>query len=154
MGAGGLDIQHVPYKGAGPGLQDLIAGHIPMFTPILSATVLGHHRGGRLRILAINSEARVRAAPDIPTAVEAGVPGMLVQVFNAIFAPAGTPQPVIDALHQATIKAKGEESFRADLERAGAEMVADSSPEKAAGFIMEEIKRWTPIIKASGFKIS
>lgn len=151
--AGGLDMQHVPYKGAGPGIQDLIAGHIPVFTPILSSTVLAHHRGGRLRILAVNSEARLKAAPDLPTSIESGMPGMRVQVFNAMFAPAGTPPAIVDALHQATVKAKAEESFRADLERAGAEMVADSSPEKAAGFIREEITRWTPIIKASGFKI-
>lgn len=151
--AGGLDLQHIPYKGAGPGIQDLIAGHIPMFTPILSSTVLAHHRGGRLRILAVNSDARLKAAPDLPTSIESGMPGMRVQVFNAIFAPAGTPQAIIDALHQATVKAKAEESFRADLERAGAEMVADSSPEKTASFIRDEIARWTPIIKATGFKI-
>lgn len=151
--AGGLDLQHVPYKGAGPGIQDLIAGHIPMFTPILSSTVLAHHRGGRLRILAVNSDTRLKAAPDLPTSIESGMPGMRVQVFNAMFAPAGTPRAVIDALHQATVKAKADESFRTDLERAGAELVADSSPEKAAAFIRDEITRWTPIIKASGFKI-
>ncbi len=151
--AGGLDLQHIPYKGAGPGIQDLIAGHIPMFTPILSSTVLAHHRGGRLRILAVNSDARLKAAPDLPTSIESGMPGMRVQVFNAIFAPAGTPPAIIDALHQATVKAKAEESFRADLERAGAELTADSSPEKAASFIRDEIARWTPIIRATGFKI-
>ena len=151
--AGGLDLQHVPYKGAGPGIQDLIAGHIPMFTPILSSTVLAHHRAGRLRILAVNSDVRLKAAPDLPTSIESGMPGMRVQVFNAMFAPAGTPPAVIEALHQATVKAKADESFRMDLERAGAELVADSSPEKAAAFIRDEITRWTPIIKASGFKI-
>jgi tripartite-type tricarboxylate transporter receptor subunit TctC len=150
---GGLDIQHVPYKGGAPAAQDLIAGHIPMATLILNSTLLGHHRGGRLRILAICSDARVTSAPDIPTAAEAGMPGMRVQVFNAIFAPAGTPRAVIDALHQATVKAKSEDSFRQELERAGAELVADSGPEKAAEFIRSEIARWTPIIQASGFKL-
>jgi tripartite-type tricarboxylate transporter receptor subunit TctC len=150
---GGLDIQHVPYKGAGPGLQDLIAGHIPMFTPIMSSTVLGFHRAGKLRVLAINSEARVKAAPDIPTSGESGMPGMRVQVFNAMFAPAGTPRPVVDALHQASARARADEGFRADLEKAGAELVADSSPEKAADYIRSEIARWTPVVKASGFKI-
>lgn len=151
--AGGLDLEHVPYKGAGPGVQDLIAGHIRIFTPIMSSTVLAHHRGGRLRILAVNSDARLKAAPDLPTAIESGMPGMRVQVFNAMFAPAGTPPAIIAALHQATVRAKAEDSFRTDLERAGAEVVADSSPEKAAAFIREEIVRWTPVIKASGFKI-
>jgi tripartite-type tricarboxylate transporter receptor subunit TctC len=148
---GGLDIQHIPYKGAGPGLQDLIAGHLPMFTPILSSSVLAFHRSGKLRILAINSDSRNKAAADIPTAIESGLADMRVQVFNGIFAPAGTPRAIVDALHQATVKAKAE-TLRADLEKAGADMV-DSDPEKAAAFIRDEIARWTPVVKASGFRI-
>lgn len=151
--AGGLDIQHVPYKGGGPAIQDLIAGHIPMATLILSSSLLAHHRGGKLRILAINSEARVPAAADIPTSIESGFPGMRIQVFNAIFAPAGTPNEIVDALHQAMVKAKGDAALRSGLEKTGAELFADSGPEKAASYIRDEIARWTPIIKASGFKI-
>lgn len=150
--AGGLNIVHIPYKGGAPAIQDVVAGHIPIATLILSSA-LPHHRSGRVRILAVCNPTRVASAPDIPTAAEAGMPGMLVQVFNAIFVPAGTPQPVINALHQATVKAKSEEAFRQDLERAGAELVADSDPEKAAEFIRSEIARWRPIIKATGFKI-
>jgi tripartite-type tricarboxylate transporter receptor subunit TctC len=78
---------------------------------------------------------------------------MRVQVFNAIFAPSGIPGEVLEALHQATVKAKGEALLRDGLEKAGADLVADSSPEKAALFIREEIARWAPIVKASGFKI-
>ena len=150
--AGGLNIVHVPYKGGAPAIQDVVAGHIPMATLILSSA-LPHHRSGRVRILAVCNPTRVASASDIPTAAEAGMPGMQVQVFNAIFVPAGTPQPIINALHQATVKAKSEEAFRQDLERAGAELVADSDPKKAAEFIRSEIIRWTPIIKATGFKI-
>jgi tripartite-type tricarboxylate transporter receptor subunit TctC len=149
--AGGLDLVHIPYKGGGPAMQDLIAGHIPVLTPILSSTVIGHHRAGRARILAINSETRLKAAPDIPTAIESGLPDMKVVVFNAVFAPAGTPRAVIDALVQATAKAKADPGFAADLERAGAEMVADSTPEFATRFIRDEAARWAPIVKASGF---
>ena len=149
--AGGLDLVHIPYKGGGPAMQDLIAGHIPMLTPILSATVIGHHRAGRARILAINSAARLKAAPDVPTAIESGLPDMKVVVFNAVFAPAGTPRPIIDALVQATAKAKADPGFAADLERAGAEMVAESTPESAARFVRDETARWTPIVKSSGF---
>ncbi len=151
--AGTPDVQHIPYKGAGPGIQDLIAGHLLMFTPIMSSSILAHHRAGKLRILAVNSPARLRAAPDIPTSAEGGMPAIQVVVFNAIFAPAGTPPAVVDALHQATVKAKAEDSLRRDLENAGAEMVADSGPDKAAAFIRDEIARWTPVIKASGFKL-
>ena len=151
--AGGLDIVHVPYKGAGPGLQDLVAGHIPMYTPILSAAPLSYHRAGRLRMLAVCSEARVKAAPDIPTAIEAGVPDMLVQNFNAVLAPAGTPKAIVDQLLQATIKVMTDEDFQKDVRSDGAEPVTDSNPDRAARFIKNEIARWTPIIKASGFKI-
>jgi len=150
--AGGLDILHVPYKGGAPAIQDVIAGHIPMATLILSSTMLAHHREGKVRVLAVNSDERVRAAPDIPTSIESGLAGMRVQVFNAIFAPAGTPNEIVEALHQATEKAKGEALLRNGLEKAGAQL-ADSNPEKAARFIRDEIARWTPVVKASGFKI-
>lgn len=85
--AGKLDVQHVPYKGGGPAMQDLIAGHVPMITPIMSSAVLAQHRAGRARILGVNSDVRLKAAPDIPTSVEAGVSDMRVQVFNAVFTP-------------------------------------------------------------------
>jgi tripartite-type tricarboxylate transporter receptor subunit TctC len=150
---GRLDMVHVPYKGGGPATQDVIAGHVAVGTPILSGSVLAHHRAGRLRILAVNSDARLKAAPDIPTASESGLPEMKVVVFNGIFAPAGTPLTVIEALHRATAAAKADGAFAAELERAGAEMVADSSPEQAARFIQGEVARWKPIIRASGFKV-
>lgn len=151
--AGGLNIVHVPYKGGGPAIQDVIAGHVPMATLILSSTLIAHHKSGKLRILAVASDERVGAAPDIPTAIESGIEGMRVQVFNAIFAPAGTPNEALQALHQATVRAKGDALLREGLAKAGAELVADSSPEKAARYIRDEIARWTPIVKASGFKI-
>lgn len=149
--AGGLEMQHVPYKGAGPGLQDLIAGHLPVFTPILSATLLAHHRAGRVRVLAINSEKRSKAAPDIATAVEAGVPGMVVQVFNMIAAPAGTPPAIIDLLHQATRRLKTDPAYVREAEAGGAQILADSDPEQSARYIKSEMARWAPIVKATGF---
>jgi tripartite-type tricarboxylate transporter receptor subunit TctC len=96
--AGKLDVQHVPYKGGGPAMQDLIAGHVPMITPIMSSAVLAQHRAGRARILSVNSDARLKAAPDIPTSIESGVSDMRVQVFNAVFSPAGIPRDVQEFL--------------------------------------------------------
>ncbi len=150
---GDLDIVHIPYKGAGPGLTDLIAGHIPVYTPILSAAPLEYHRSGRLRILAVNSEKRVSAAPEIPTAIEGGLPGMVVENFNAVLAPGGTPRAVIDQLNAATLKAIADADFQKNLRNAGADPVTDSTPEKATRFVQNEIQRWTPIIRRSGFKI-
>ncbi len=151
---GDLDIVHIPYKGAGPGLTDLIAGHIPVYTPILSAAPLQYHKTGRLRMLAINSEKRVPAAPDVPTAREAGMPDMIVQNFNAVLAPDGTPRAIIDQLNAVTLKVLSDAGFQGQLRKVGAEPVTDSSPEKAARFVQSEIKRWAPIIKRTGFTIN
>jgi tripartite-type tricarboxylate transporter receptor subunit TctC len=148
--AGSLDVLHVPYKGGGPAMQDLIAGHLPMTTPILSSAVLAQHRAGRARILAVNSDERVKAASDIPTAVEAGVPGMQVEVFSAVFAPADTPQAAMDALREANAKLRREPAWLQDLERAGAEPFAHPSEER---FLREEAARWAQIIKATRFKV-
>ncbi|MBI4290046.1 MAG: tripartite tricarboxylate transporter substrate binding protein [Betaproteobacteria bacterium] len=150
--AGNIDLQHIPYKGNGPAIQDLIAGHIPMTVVILNSSVLAHHRAGRLRVITVLHEKRARTAPEIPTAVESGMPDMRAQLFSGIFAPAGTPQPVIDAVHQATVKAMSEGGLRKDLESAGAEAAVDSTPEKTARFVREETAKWTPIIRASGFR--
>ena len=147
--AGGLEMQHVPYKGGGPAMQDLIAGHIPVITPILSSAVLAQHRAGRARILAVNSDKRLKAAPDIPTALEAGVPDMRVQVFNGVFAPAATPREPIEALRAATGRLRSDPAFLQELEKAGAE--AFSHPSETA-FMRDEVARWTQVIKATGFK--
>jgi tripartite-type tricarboxylate transporter receptor subunit TctC len=150
--AGGLKIVHVPYKGAGPGLTDLIAGHIPMYTPTISAAPLAYHREGRLRMLAICSEKRLQAVPDVPTAIEAGMPEMVVYAFNAILTTTGTPKPVVDKLHQATMKVLADAGFQDFLRKAGAEPVTDSNPVKALNFFKSEIARWSPIVEEAGLK--
>ena len=147
--AGGLQMQHVPYKGGGPAMQDLIAGHIPVITPILSSAVLAQHRAGRARILGVNSDRRLKAVPEIPTSMEAGVPEMRVQVFNGVFAPAGAPREALQVLREATLKLRADAAFLQDLEKAGAELFSLPSEEK---FVAEEVARWTRVIKAIGFK--
>ena len=149
---GGLDIVHVPYKGAGPGLQDLVAGHIPMYTPTISAAPLAYHKEGRIRMLAICSEKRLQAAPDVPTAIESGMRDMVVYSFNAILTTAGTPRAAVDQLHQATLKVMAERDFQDFLRQAGAEPVTDSSPDKTTRFLKSEIARWTPIVNEANLK--
>jgi tripartite-type tricarboxylate transporter receptor subunit TctC len=149
---GGLNIVHIPYKGAGPGLQDLVAGHIPMYTPTISAAPLSYHREGRIRMLAVCSEKRLEAAPDVPTVVEAGMPEMVVYAFNAILTTANSPKAAVDHLHQATLKAMQDTEFQDFLRKTGAEPVTDSSPDKMTRFLVSEIKRWTPIINDMGLK--
>ena len=149
---GGLDIVHVPYKGAGPGLADLVAGHIPMYTPTISAAPLQYHKEGRIRMLAVCAEKRLQAAPDVPTVIEAGMPGMVVYAFNAILTTANTPKAAIDQLHSATLKVMADADFQNFLRQAGAEPVTDSSPEKTTRFLQSEIRRWTPIVKGMELK--
>lgn len=150
---GNLDMVHVPYKGAGPALIDLMAGHVPMMTPTISPGSLNYHQAGRIRLLAICSEERLQAAPEVPTAVQAGMPGMVVEAMIATFAPAGTPRTVIDQLHQAQTKVLLDPGFQAFLRKSGAVPVTNSSPEAAAQFLKTEIERWTPIIQATGYKL-
>jgi tripartite-type tricarboxylate transporter receptor subunit TctC len=149
---GRLDIVHVPYKGAGPGLQDLVAGHIPMYTPTISAAPLQYHKEGRIRMLAVCAEKRLSSANDVPTVIEAGMPEMVVYAFNAILTTAGAPKAVVDQLQQATLKVLADAEFQDFLRTAGAEPVTDSSPEKTARFLKNEIARWTPIINDAGLK--
>jgi len=149
---GGLDIVHVPYKGAGPGLQDLVAGHIPMYTPTVSPPPLAYHKDGRIRILAVCARERLAAASDIPTVIEAGMPGMVVYAFNAILTTAGTPKPVVDVLVQANHRVLTEADFQVFLRNAGADPVIDSDPDRTARFLKDEIARWTPIIREAGIK--
>jgi tripartite-type tricarboxylate transporter receptor subunit TctC len=147
------DIVHIPYKGAAPGITDLTSGHIPMMTPNVGGALLDFHRTGKVRILAVAAEARLRAAPDIPTATEAGLPGMVAANFNGLFAPAGLPAAIVDQLAGATRKLMADQEFDKLLVASGFEPTAESGPEQARRLVGEEVRRWTPIIKATNFKL-
>ncbi|MDH4152112.1 MAG: tripartite tricarboxylate transporter substrate binding protein [Betaproteobacteria bacterium] len=147
---GDLKIVHVPYKGAGPGLTDLVAGHIPMYTPTISPAPLQYHKAGRIRILAICSDERLKTVPDVPTAAEAGMKDFTVEAFNAMFLPAGVARPVLDVMHQANQKVLANAGMQDFLRKAGAEPVTTSSPERAVQFIQKELKRWGPIVREVG----
>jgi tripartite-type tricarboxylate transporter receptor subunit TctC len=148
--AGGLDIVHVPYKGIGQGVTDLVGGQVPMFSANATAQILDLHRAGNVRILSVNSQARIRSAPDIPTSIEAGLPGMVAQTTFGIFAPAGTPRPMLDRLNEITQQAVADAAFQQELLRLGFEPVLDVGPDKAAGVFQDELVRWTPILKTVG----
>src|SRR5262245_27682035 len=150
--AGGIELVMVPYKGIGQGVSDLIGGQIPMFSANATAQILDLHRAGKLRILSVNSADRIKAAPDIPTSIEAGVPGMVAQTTFGIFAPAGTPRPIVERLNQVTQQAMADEQFQSELLRIGFEAVRDRGLEKAAHAFQDELTRWTPILKATGAK--
>jgi tripartite-type tricarboxylate transporter receptor subunit TctC len=150
---GAPDIVHVPYKGAAPGVTDLAAGHIPMMTPNVGGPLLEFHRSGRVRILAVASTARIKAAPDIPTAIEAGLPGMVAGNLNGLFAPAGVPKAIVERIADATRKVAADLDFQKSLITSGFEPVLDSGPDATRAFIAEETARWVPVMKAANFKL-
>lgn len=146
------DIVHIPYKGAAAGYADLLAGHIPMMAVNITGTMLAMHRAGKVRILAIANDHRLRAAPDIPTAAEAGYPDLIAQLFVGVFAPAATAKPIVQRLAEVTRDAIADREFQDNLEAAGFEPVLGFGPEKTATYLNAEIVRWTPILTASGMK--
>lgn len=148
-----VDIVHVPYRITGQNLQDLMGGQIPLTSTILSVAT-PYHRSGKLRILAVYGAKRSTAVPEVPTAIETGVQGMIAYTFNVLFAPMGTPRPIIEQLHQAAAKVTRDESFKKSLDNLGIEGITDSSPEKAAQLVKDEIAKWAPIVKATGMKIN
>lgn len=106
----------------------------------------------QVRVLSVNSPTRIKAAPELPTSSEAGLPGMVAQTTFGIFAPAGTPRPILDRLNAATQEAMADAAFQAELVRLGFEPVLGIGPDKAAGVFRDELARWTPILKALGTK--
>jgi tripartite-type tricarboxylate transporter receptor subunit TctC len=145
--AGELKILHVPYKGAGPAVADLVGGQIPMTCSSLSS-VLPHHRSGRLRTLAVLKEERSQGAPEIPTASEAGVEGAIAYTFNMILAPAGTPRDVLARLSSVIQQVMAKQDFQETLVRIGVDPIVDSDPQKAAAMLRTEIARYKPVIHA------
>jgi tripartite-type tricarboxylate transporter receptor subunit TctC len=151
---GTTDIVHIPYKGAGPGIFDLVSGHIPMMSPNITGQVLALHKAGKIRILAVNSAKRLTAAPDIPTAIEEGVPNMIGQLFLGIYAPAGTPKAIVDQIAQATRVALADPGYQKALVESGFELISNSGPEQAKHYMIEEQARWTPVLSAIGLKVN
>ena len=150
---GSADVVHVPYKGAGPAITDLISGQIPVAMLNVTAQVIELHRTGKLRILAVTAPDRLAAAPDIPTAVEQGLPKMISQNFIGLFAPARTPPAIIAQVTQATQTVMADEPFRRSLAASGFEPELASTPDKTRRFVDDEIVRWTPVIKGLGLKL-
>ena len=151
--AGTPDVVHVPYRGTGPATADALAGQVPMITPAVTGPLLEMHRTGKLRILAVTSPSRLVAAPDIPTAVEAGLPGMVSQQTIGLLAPAGTPRAIIDQIAAASRTALAQPSFQQWLVEAGFQPDVDSNPDKFRKLIDEDIARWRPLAKAINLRL-
>jgi len=141
-------ITHVPYRGAAPAMNDLVAGTLAMAVNTLGAG-LPLHQAGRARMVAVASAARAPQAPDVPTAAEAlGRPGFTAVLWHAVFAPPGIPAPILARLSEATNAALGDATFRAQLAAAGIEASRPGTPASAAAFIAAETARYRPIVDA------
>jgi len=145
---GKVDILHVPYKGAGPGINDLIGGQIDMIFST-SASVSGHIKSGQLRALAVTTKDRSPAYPGVPTVAESGEPEYFVDSWYGVFVPQGTPKAVIDQLNAAIKKVSKQPDFQKALELEG--LVATvGTPEALGEFVKQEEVRWGKIVKDAG----
>jgi tripartite-type tricarboxylate transporter receptor subunit TctC len=147
------DIVHVPYKGAGPGIADIVSGHIPIMTPNVSGQILTLHKAGKIRILAVNAPKRLKAAPDIPTAIEQGVPDMVGQLFLGIYARTGTPKAALDKVAEASKSAMADPKFDKALVDSGFEPVSYLGAEAGQRYMAEEHTRWKPLVESIGLKM-
>jgi len=149
---GGMDVVHVPYKGSGPALQDVMSNNVQWMMETFSTT-LQQHRAGKVRILAYAHAKRAPIAPEIPTMIEAGVKGYEAYTFNLILGPAGLPRNVVDTIDQASRKLMADAEMIKFLEGIAAVPATDTTPERTAKFISDEIAKWAPVIRAAGVKI-
>ena len=146
----GISMVHVPYKGAGQALIDLLGAQIQMLcTSTLPS--LPYVRSGKLRGLAVTTRSRSRAAPEIPTVAESGVPGFQATTWYALLAPAGTPPAIIKQLHAATVQALRSPAVADQLVAQGAEPIANS-PDELRAFLQNEIEVWTKVIKQANIR--
>lgn len=147
----GADIQHVPYKGTGPALNDLLGGQVTMsFTDVLTA--LPHIKAGKLRVLGVTSASRSRALPEVPTLMEQGVKDFDVSVFFGIVAPSGTPQEVVTQLNAAFIRVLQQPDVKTMLAAQGLEPPPQSTPAQLAVYMRSELAKWREVIQVSGAK--
>lgn len=148
----GTDIMHVPYKGTGPALNDLVGGQVSMsFTDVLTA--LPFIESGKLRVLGVTTLKRSRALPDVPTLAEQGLKNFDASVFFGIVVPAGTPQPIIDKLNGAFIKVLEDPAVKDRLQKQGLEPPKDHTAAQLASYMKSEAEKWREVIKVSGARV-
>jgi tripartite-type tricarboxylate transporter receptor subunit TctC len=147
----GLDMVHVPYKGGAPALIDVMAGQVPLYFGNM-ASALPHVKNGKLKALAVTGAKRSPAAPELPTVAEAGMPGYQVYEWNAIFAPAGTPEAIVKRLHAEIVKALALPDLKERIASLGGEIVA-SSPAETAAWLREQTAIWGKVVREGNIKI-
>jgi tripartite-type tricarboxylate transporter receptor subunit TctC len=151
--ATGTRFQFIPYRGGGPALLDLVAGQIDLML-VAAADASGHVRAGTIKTFAVMAKARMASEPDIPTIDEAGIPELYFSNWYGLFAPKGTPMPVVAKLNAAAVDALAHPTARSRLAELGQEIPPreQQTPEALRSFQKAEIEKWWPIIRAAGIK--
>ena len=146
----GIEMQHIPYKGGGPALVDVLAGNVKVLFATWSSSK-AHIESGRLRALGVSTDKRLTGV-DIPTIAEAGVPGFDAGVWYAFLAPAGTPKAIVSKLNKEIIKAANHPDAKKVLDRGSIELVG-SSPQELAKFMKSELAKWRKVVQESRMKV-
>jgi tripartite-type tricarboxylate transporter receptor subunit TctC len=147
----GAPLTHVPYKGSGPAVADLVGGRVQIMFDA-APSLIAHVRSGKLRVLAAASAERNRLLPDVPTFAELGYPKVAVSLWYGLLVPAATPKPVIERLNRDVAKALGSPDVREKLLAQGAEPMP-GTPEAFGAFMQEEMAKWAPVVKQAGVKL-
>jgi tripartite-type tricarboxylate transporter receptor subunit TctC len=147
----GAPLTHVPYKGSGPAVADLVGGRVQIMFDA-APSLIAHIRSGRLRVLGAASAERNRLLPEVPTFGELGYPKVAVSLWYGLLAPAGTPKPVVERLNREAVRALTSPDVRDKLQAQGAEPMP-GTPEAFASFMQEEMAKWAPVVKQAGVKL-
>jgi tripartite-type tricarboxylate transporter receptor subunit TctC len=147
----GISAQHVPYRGEGPAMVDVLAGRIEFVVASVPA-LLSHIRAGEMRALCVNADHRVALLPDVPTSAEAGLPGYKTYNWYALFAPLGTPEPIIQRVNEALTKGLATPEARKQFEDIGVEL-AVSNPRDLSSELKQQADFWGPLIERAGVKL-
>ena len=151
--AGVPDVVHVAYRGAGPALNDLVAGQVQFGTVVVTGSVLELHRTKKLHLIAVSSRTRLQAEPAVPTAIEEGFENLIWEGFHGVFAPVKTSPEIVSRLANASHAVMAEKAFQTFLLESGLEPQPDSAPEEVRRILSSEVERWTPVIKGIGLQL-
>lgn len=150
--SGGLDIVHIPYRGVAPATNDLVSGQIPLLIAVMSMQLQQLSRAGKIRLLAVTTDARLSGTPEIPTAVESGMPDLRYEGWFGLFAPSQTPDAIVDRIAQSTRVAMADQALQAAYRLQGLQPDSDSSPDKFERAVEATSASLGPVIKSIGLK--
>jgi tripartite-type tricarboxylate transporter receptor subunit TctC len=145
--AGGVEMLHVPYRGIGPAMNDLIGGQIQVIFPNITSAVVTLHRSGKLRLLSVNAPERLEAAPDVPTSNEEGLKDFVSQIFFGVFTPIKTPMAIREQVDAVTQKEWSDKAFLKKLVDSGFEPMLGYGPERGDRYLREEFAKWNPVVQ-------